>query len=126
MMELLIAILVAYGISNIIVNGSIFEPLRNWFGGHADKFIPRKIYQLITCMMCTGFWVGVVVGCFLGPFPWWHIIFNGAIYSGTTWLIYCIAQFLGQGYDPSRVINVQIEEPITIREDKDGHQEDSE
>jgi hypothetical protein len=122
-MELLISILLAYGITNIIVNGSIFEAFRNWFAHRADKWIFEKIYQLISCMMCMGFWVGAFVGLFLGPFIWWNILFNGALFSGSTWLIHCLATTLGQGYDPARTVNVIIEEPIEIKKEKDNSDE---
>jgi len=42
--------LIAYGLTQIIVFGKIFEPIRpttGWFG------------QLFRCPMCTGFWVGL-------------------------------------------------------------------
>lgn len=124
-MELLISILLCYGITNILVNGSIFEPFRNWVGSKADKWIFEKLFQLISCVMCTGFWVGAFVGLFLGPFVWWNLLFNGALFSGTSWLIHCLATTLGQGYDPAKTINVIIDQPIQIKEsNEDEHTED--
>lgn len=116
-MTLLIAILVAYGVTNIVTQGSIFYSFREWFGtsmvsSNRLKWLYGKIYKLLNCPMCFGFWVGILVGAFLGPFPAWNIIFNGSLYSGTTWLIFCLAQFLGQGYDPSRTINVQFQNEL--------------
>jgi hypothetical protein len=110
-MQLLIAILLAYGITNIVTQGSIFYSFREWFikksqqNGKLSK-IYASFYKLLNCPMCFGFWAGILVGIFMGPFPAYNIIFNGAIYSGTTWIIFCLTQFLGQGYDPSRTINV--------------------
>ena len=124
-MSLLIAILVCYGMTNIIVNGSIFESFRNWIASKADKWIFEKLYQLVSCMMCMGFWVGAVVGVFLGPFIWWNVLFHGCIYSGSTWLIHCLANTLGQGYDPARTINVVIDQPIEIKENENEHTENS-
>ena len=50
-MELILIILVSYGISNIIVFGSIFESLRDY----AMAFNPNFFGKLLTCMMCTPF-----------------------------------------------------------------------
>lgn len=124
-MELLITILLAYGMTNIIVNGSIFEAFREWFAHRADKWIFEKIYQLVSCMMCTGFWVGAFLGMVLGPFPWWNILFNGCLFSGSTWLIHCLASLLGQGYDPAITVNLVSEQPIEIKESKDEYTEDT-
>lgn len=121
-MELLIGILLAYGITNIVTQSSLFYPLRKWFecNIHENK-IYMFLYKLITCPMCFGFWAGALTGIFLGPFPWWNIIFNGAMYSGTTWLVFCLAQFLGSGNDPNRTINLVFQNPL---EQKDINKED--
>lgn len=42
--------LISYGLTQILVYGKIFDPVRpktGWFG------------QLLKCPMCTGFWVGL-------------------------------------------------------------------
>ena len=42
--------LISYGLTQILVYGKIFDPIRpttGWFG------------QLFKCLMCTGFWVGL-------------------------------------------------------------------
>ena len=49
-MSLLYFILSAYGLTQILVYGKIFNKIRptdGWFG------------ELLSCPMCTGFWVGV-------------------------------------------------------------------
>lgn len=56
-MELLIFILVAYGMSNIIVYGSILEGFRNFW----KRVSPDFFGVLFSCMMCTPFWVGVLL-----------------------------------------------------------------
>ena len=52
-MEIFIWIIAAYGMSNILVFGSIFEGLR-------DFLIKKSTFlgDLIQCMMCTSTWVG--------------------------------------------------------------------
>ena len=42
--------LISYGLTQILVYGKIFDPLRPKSG---------KLGQLLECPMCTGFWVGI-------------------------------------------------------------------
>ena len=53
-MELLYFILASWGMTQILVYGSIFEPARAWI---LEKSV--WVGALIHCPMCTGFWVGV-------------------------------------------------------------------
>ena len=51
-MEFLYFVLAAYGLTQILVYGNIFNkvrPTEGWFG------------ELLSCPMCTGFWVGVLL-----------------------------------------------------------------
>ena len=52
-MELLWFILAAYGLTQILVYGTIFNkmrPQKSWLGGFGELF---------HCPMCMGFWVGI-------------------------------------------------------------------
>ena len=42
--------LISYGLTQILVYGKIFDPIRPKSG---------KLGQLLRCPMCTGFWVGI-------------------------------------------------------------------
>ena len=42
--------LISYGLTQIIIYGKIFDPIRPKEG---------KLGQLLSCTMCTGFWVGL-------------------------------------------------------------------
>ena len=42
--------LISYGLTQILVYGKIFDPIRPKSG---------KLGQLLKCPMCTGFWVGI-------------------------------------------------------------------
>jgi len=57
-MELLWFILSAYGLTQILVYGSIFKGVRDFSSNYT---------KLLSCPMCTGFWVGVLL-FFLNPF----------------------------------------------------------
>lgn len=63
MVALLIFILVAYGASNIMVYGSIFEKFRRLMGTHKEN--PSFFGKLFGCMMCLPFWWGVLLSIFM-------------------------------------------------------------
>ena len=103
-MEIILIILVAYGISNIIVYGSIFEKLREY----AMAFSPNFFGKLLTCMMCTPFWVGffLTLGSFLSGYnqfsPFYNIgleniylclFLDSCLISGTTFIIHTLQEY---------------------------------
>ena len=53
-MDLLCFILTGWGMTQILVYGTIFENQRDWIMEKSDW-----LGTLIHCPMCTGFWVGV-------------------------------------------------------------------
>ena len=57
----------AYGFSNIMVYGSIFEGFRNTISLLGAKFSVFKFFSdLLSCMMCTSTWVGFFLGLVIG------------------------------------------------------------
>ena len=56
-MDLLIYILVGWGITDILVNGSILNGIRNF----CLVRIPI-LGKLFSCIQCSGFWVGILLG----------------------------------------------------------------
>lgn len=69
-MYFLLFILAGIGITNIVVNASILDNPRDFIIHQSDFF-----GKLVTCMMCSGFWVGCILGVFSGINP---------IYAGAT------------------------------------------
>jgi hypothetical protein len=67
MVELLIFIIATAGLTHILVDSEIMEPVR----ARLEKVLTNKIYRVLECHQCAGFWVGVVVGIMsfwtLGP-----------------------------------------------------------
>lgn len=57
MVTFLLFILAGIGITNLVVNATILDNLR-------DFVIQRSNFfgKLLTCMMCSGFWVGLLLG----------------------------------------------------------------
>jgi len=102
-MEFLLIVLVTYGITNIIVFGSIFDGLREF----ADTISPNFLGKLLTCMMCTPFWVGffLSLGSYLSGYthfsPFYNngleciylsVFLDSCLLSGTTWLIHTLQE----------------------------------
>ncbi len=98
-MELLVFILLNYGMANIIVYGSIFNGFREFWVSTSPNFFGK----LFNCMMCTPFWTGVLLSTVfqlmgysdLSPLTHYSmdnlflsIFFDGVLASGTTWLIH--------------------------------------
>ena len=101
-MELLIWILVAYGLSQILVYGSIFNKPREWISRHS-KFMG----ELLECMMCTSTWVGFFLSLvFYSPteslisYPYTNIFFDGILASGSVWALNAIIEWFEENKPP--------------------------
>ena len=94
-MELIIWILAAYGMSQILVFGSIFEKPRTWITRNSKFF-----GDLLECMMCTSTWVGFLFSLvFYSPtlsmitIPYTNIFFDGMLASGAVWAINAMVEW---------------------------------
>ena len=94
-MEIFIWIIAAYGMSNILVFGSIFESLREFLIKKSTFF-----GDLIQCMMCTSTWVGFLFSLtFFSPtleltiIPYTSWFFDGMLASGAVWAINAIIEW---------------------------------
>jgi hypothetical protein len=95
-------ILAAYGMTTIIVYSHIFEGFRNWVISRSNFF-----GKLITCMMCTSFWVGAFMSICLGGLmnhffkgPWIeYTFFDSCFTSGAVWALNGIIEF----FEESRI-----------------------
>ena len=105
-MEMFFWVLAAYGMSNILVYGSIFEDLRNSIHKTAELGITfispvfKFLSGLISCMMCTSTWVGFFMSLFFSPFTyyfWLHpglaIFFDGMLASGGVWALNAVVEW---------------------------------
>ena len=87
-MELIYFILIAYGLTQILVYGSIFNtirPSKEWLGGFGTLF---------HCPMCIGFWVGVLlfsINKWTELFTFEYNLINpillGCLSSGTSYIL---------------------------------------
>ncbi len=80
--------MILYGICQIIVEGTILSKFRMFLLGKS-KFL----FTLITCMICTGFWVGVIISLlYFSPTKQWlsneNFILDGFFSSAIVWHIH--------------------------------------
>jgi hypothetical protein len=109
-MKLLIFLLIAYGISNIVVFSSIFSKWRNFWSNTSPNFWGT----LFTCMICFPTWVGFLgsaliwspteyygivteglnTGLFIIPKGLITFFLDGCLTSAAVWLIHSFQESL--------------------------------
>jgi hypothetical protein len=113
-MNTLLFILIAYGLSNIIVYGSIFNEPRNFLNRKSPNFWGK----LFSCMMCFPTWAGFflsltffsptlhygmvdlnVFNLFSIPKEYLSVFFDGMLASGTTWLLHTIQEMAERAFN---------------------------
>ena len=107
MTQLILWMIMAYGMTNIIVYGSIFSVPRNAINKASNtlKFPLRGFFiflsDMIKCMMCASTWIGFFFGIFLYS-PIHEILginhlvswfFDGMFASGSVWAINSIIEW---------------------------------
>ena len=105
-MWLTIWILMAYGLSQILVYGSIFNGPRNFINKWGDsKYILNGfgafLSKMLSCMMCCSVWIGFFYGIFLyspvhemlGVHKYYSWFFDGMLASGSVWAINAIIEW---------------------------------
>ena len=108
MIQLVMFMIAAYGMTTILVYGSIFNGLRNKIikaGGDDGYFLTRPTFKfisdLITCMLCTGTWVGFFLSLFyfspahefIGLNKFLSVFFDGMLSAGSVWAINSIIEW---------------------------------
>lgn len=58
---LILFVLSTIGLTNILVDGSLFAPIRKFASNH----LPVKIYKIFECYQCMGTWCGFGCGYIL-------------------------------------------------------------
>lgn len=105
-MELIVLFAIAaYGMTNILVYGSIFEGFRDWLERMSDGYFFSPLFkflsELISCPMCTSTWVGFFFGLFIFS-PFYMLVgtdyhyswfFDGMLASGAVWAINTIVEW---------------------------------
>lgn len=101
-MVLLLWGFMAYGMTSILVWGSIFEKQREIIKSKSKFF-----GDLISCTLCTSTWVGFFMSIVLGSISslffdtWWifNFFFDGMYTAGMVWAINAIIEF----FEESRI-----------------------
>lgn len=78
---------VCYGITLAIVQSKVARPFREFF-----HYRSEFIYALLSCMMCTGFWVSIGVSFFMPQTG--YFLLDGFMGMGIIWLIYLFQMVL--------------------------------
>jgi hypothetical protein len=114
MVNLLIFIFVCYGFCNSIIFGSIFEKWRNFWLKNSPNFFGK----LMTCFICLPWYGGFILSLvglspmestgqindinifdlFIIPTKFICVFFDGALASGTNWLIHTIQEHFEKDY----------------------------
>lgn len=98
----LVWVFTAYGMSTILVYGSIFDTPRSWIKNNSKFF-----GELIGCMLCTSTWVGFFLSISLGGITnklftlnWFTtMFFDGMFTAGVVWAINAFVEF----FEESRI-----------------------
>jgi hypothetical protein len=99
--------IMAYGMTNILVYGSIFKGMRDTIKMWGEnEIVPFNgffnfISGIVSCMMCCSTWVGFFFGIFvyspvhemLGVTNWGSWFFDGLLASGAVWAINAIVEW---------------------------------
>lgn len=98
-MVLIVFLLIAYGISNIMVFSTIFSKWREFWIKHSPKFFG----ELFSCMICLPFWVGAFLSTTVISISGFYYNIDNIFYStfidacltsGGVWLIHTIQENL--------------------------------
>ena len=106
MEQLLLWMVMAYGMSNILVYGSIFNGPRNFINKWGESKYPLNgfgafLSKMLSCMMCCSVWVGFFFGILLyspvhellGVHNYYSWFFDGMLASGSVWAINAIIEW---------------------------------
>jgi hypothetical protein len=110
MTQLVLWMIMAYGLSNIVVYGSIFSGPREWIADMANHYytplvsIGKFLQGMTSCMMCFGFHVGWFLALtiyspvheLLGVNPYTSWFFDAFLSSGAVWAINSIIEWFEQ------------------------------
>lgn len=107
MTQLILWMVMAYGLTNILVYGSIFNRPRNFImRWAANEYAPFNgfaefLADMLSCMMCCSTWVGFLFGIFvyspihefIGMPSWASWFFDGMLASGAVWAINSVIEW---------------------------------
>lgn len=129
MIQLVIFMLVAYGMTTILVYGSIFNGLRNLIhkaGSDDGFFLTRPVFkflsELIQCPLCVSTWVGFFLSLtffspahnFIGLNEYFSVFFDGMFSAGSVWAINAIIEW----FEENRPQKIEYHQESEIEEEQ--------
>lgn len=80
LVEFLLFVTSVIGLTHIVVDGKVFQPIRDFF----DRTFPKYISDAIHCYQCSGFWCGIICGSifFTTSVDEWYILIGYLLGSG--------------------------------------------
>lgn len=87
--ELLLYLFIGWSISSTLVNGSIFDGIRNWL-----LIMSPFFGKLFSCVRCSSFWIGFFLFSFLTYEDFLGVVFHGL----PIWINYIFLPFLQSGF----------------------------
>lgn len=72
-MNLFLFVLAVIGMTHIIVDSSLFEPVRNLL----SKILPKYLYKILECYQCAGTWCGFGLGWAIVSRDWFVVFACG-------------------------------------------------
>ena len=98
----LIPALIIFGASLILSQSILFDPLRRFLASNYSKnFFSKWGWLLITCQVCTSFWLGMILGLIFPAYSFTQIfILDGILGSAFTVFLGLIMKKLDQVPQP--------------------------
>ena len=113
--QLLLWMMMAYGLCNILVYGKIFNGPRDAIKKWGEGTLPLHgfgtfLTDMLACMMCSSVWVGFFFGIFLyspvhemlGVSKYVSWFFDGMLASGSVWVINAIVEWFEENRPSNR------------------------
>ena len=130
MTSLVIFMLAAYGMTTILVYGSIFNGVRNFIHKQSSEEgfkLLRPIFsflsELIVCPLCTSTWVGFFLSLtmfspvhnIIGLNEYFSVFFDGMLSAGSVWAINAIVEW----FEENRLSKQKVETTYIVPQDDD-------
>jgi hypothetical protein len=90
MVNLILFLLAAVGLTNILIYGSILDNAREWVLAR----VPDKVGEVLSCYQCTGFWSGLLTGYVLLTHDFFGTLMCGFAGSFTSHFAAVLVEYL--------------------------------
>lgn len=112
--NLILFVFATIGLTNILVDSRLFDPVRCWL----QTILPTKVYEVLECHQCTGFWCGMLCGLVLLSLNPIAIFMCGCAGSFLSAFAYIIMEFILSKTEftidvpEEEVINEEVRDPL--------------